>query len=106
MLTSNFSVRGSVISTQMGSKELSSTISMLELVLAKKFFRTKIPTPPPFEAPVFSDLHFPKKVCDAVKKLFLILQSVSKQVSVTATNVLMGAVCRKFENSSNYFFSL
>ena len=81
---------------------------MLELILAENFFGTKIPTPPPFEAPVLSDLLLPKKVCDAVKNLqfFSILQSVSKQVLITATNVLMGAVYRKFENSSNLFFRL
>ena len=81
---------------------------MLDLILAENFFGTKIPTPPPFEAPVLSDLLFPKKVCDAVKllKVFLKLRSVSKQVSITATNVLMGAVYRKFENSSNLFFRL
>ena len=90
----------------MDSKKLSSTVSRLDLTSPVNFFGKKIPTPPPFEAPVFSDLHFPKKVCDAVKKLFSILQSVSNQVSVTATNVLMGAVCKKFANSSNLFFKL
>ena len=90
----------------MDSKKLSSTVSRLDLKSAVVFFGTKIPTPLPLEDPVLSDLHFPKKVCDAVKKLFSILQSMSNQVSVTATNVLMGAVCKKFANSSNLLFKL
>ena len=64
-----------------------------------------MPTPPPFEAPVLSDLHFPKKVCDTVKKLFSMLQSVSNQVSVTATNVLMGVFsfdCFLHKNKNNF----
>ena len=44
--------RGSVILTQMDSKKLSSTVSMLDLILAVNFFGIKTPTPPPFEAPV------------------------------------------------------
>ena len=51
---------------------------MLDLILAVNYFRTEIPTTPPFEAPVLSDLHFPQKVGDAVKILSAILQSVSK----------------------------
>ena len=90
----------------MDSKKLSSAVSRLYLISAVNFFGTKIPTPPPFAAPVLSDLHFPKKVCDAVKKLFSVLQSVSNQVSVTARYVLMGAVCKMFTNSSNWFFKL
>ena len=63
-----------------------------------------MPTPPPFEALVLSDLHFPKKLCDADKKLFSMLQSVSKKVSVTATNVLMGAVCKKISKPFKLVF--
>ena len=79
---------------------------MLELILAVNFFGKKLPTSPPFKAPVLSDLYFQKKECDAVKKLFSILQSASNQVLVTATNVLTGVVCKKLENPSNLFFRL
>ena len=77
---------------------------MLDLQLAVNF-RTKIPTPPPLEAPDLSDLHFPKEVCDAVK-VSSVLESVFDQVLVTATKVLMGVVCKKFENSAKLFLKL
>ena len=101
-----FQSKGQLFQPKWIIKKRSSTVSRLYLISAVNFFGTKIPTPPPFQAPVFSDLYFPKKVCDAVKKLYSIVQSVSNQVSVTAKKVLMRAVCKKFANSSNLFFKL
>ena len=75
-------------------------------VIGGNFFGTKISTLPPIEAPVLSDLHFPKKMCDAFKNLLSVLRSVSKQVSVTATNVLRGALCKKFETPQTCSSSL
>ena len=77
---------------------------MLDLILAVNLSGTKIPSPPPLKS-LFCPIYISEEICDAVKKLFSILQSMSNQVSVLATNVLMGAVCKKFENFSNLFSS-